>query len=523
MSLSSEVSRKVTTGPRRINPGHLLAFGWFMTALFALIVAISMLLRRLGLDPTTATALLVTLSIIAVFAAGWFGRTMSANTFFTMNRTTPSSLVGLSGFTDWCGGAILAVLFAFGATGRVTLTLAISTGLVLQAAVLAPIMQRPGVVTLPGLFAWRTSTQSTGMAALITTLATLFMLALAEAFVGIAMVETITKFDRETITIIFVALAVVPTLAGGWMALLLINLTFGLIILFALLAPATALALLPSTWLAHDPLLKDALVVTLPVAQEFTLGDGGVFDTLLAFIIFATGLASLPVGLSRLALNINGTTATESVGWSALATFLALASLPVAALAFVVPGSNAAQAAQAHPLLGALSILALLLAAYNALAATLFMASTSVIRALRRTQRKNPSERSMASIRMLTLALGLAVIAFTRHTTEPAIDLAGPFWLAGLCFAASGLFVPLVAAGWISHIPWPAYASALIIGPLVIGLVMLSGPDAPLLQAAFLGQVLSFVCIATGKFVPALLGRKSSDPNLSTLRRPQGS
>jgi Na+/proline symporter len=523
MSLASEVARKVAPTTRKVEPKRILAIGWGGAVLFALAVGVSLLLRRLGLEPATATVLLSGLVIATIIAAAWFGRTLTSSIFFTIERETPPPLIGLSAFTDWCSGAVLAALLALTLTGKTTLAAAIAAGLVIQAAVFAPLMQRPGIVTVPGLFTWRTGARRTGLAALVTVCSALAMFAVAEAFVAIAMAQALTGLDRATLAFAIVALAALPTFSGGWLALLITNLIFTLTVLFTLLTPAIAMAFLPESALAADPLLEEMYVAVLPIARTFSFDAENVWSKLVTFVVLTTGLAAMPVGLSRLALNVNSTAAAQSVGWASLAVFLALASLPVAAFAFSMEGSSAARSIEAQPLVGVLPIFALLLAAFNALAATLYIFSTSIIRALRRTQRRDPSERSMASIRMLTIAMGLFLVSYLRGAEQAPIDLAGPYWIAGISLAASGLFVPLVAAGWISRVPWFAHASALLVGPLVVGLAIFGVVDGPLLQTAFFGQILSAACILTGKFAPAILGRKPIDSRLSILRRPQGS
>ncbi len=515
MSLAGDVSRRVPTGRRSLDGVRIHVTSWICCLVFLAAFAAMLLLDRLGMPVGTATGLMIALLAGFVLFLSWQGRTMTGATFFYSGRVPGAAAVGVSSVSDWTGGAVLAAMLALSVQDRLALAFAIPVAIVIHGVAIAPVMQRSGVVTVPGLLAWRTGTQRTGLLALIVLLPVLGLLAFAEARIVVLILTHLSGFGTGTIAIAVLALAVVPALGGGWLAVGTVNLVLAVCAMSGLLLPSLALAFVSPDLL--PPLAVDA-VSLLPVIANSTLG----VSPILAGIVLTAGFAALPIALSRAALTIHPTAAMQASSWMALVVFLVMTALPLSLL-LLVDGAGSERLG-ARPLLAMLPALALLLLAFNSLSACLFVAATSVVRALRRTQRKDPSERSMASIRMLVLAF--ALFCGSAVKLSPSVELADnvPPLLLALSLAAGGLFAPLMAVGWVSRLSWVAYSAAIVSGALAVGISAGLGGSSSvsILHGGAIGLVVSIVCIMAGRMVPTLTGRTPLDPRLAILRTPDG-
>ncbi len=515
MSLAGDVSRRVPTGRRSLDGVRIHVTLWACCLVYLVAFAAVLLLDRLGMSVGTGAGLLIALLAVFVLFLSWQGRTMTGATFFYSGRVPGAAAIGASSVSDWTGGAVLAALLALSVQDRLALAFAIPVAIVMHGIAIAPVMQRSGVVTVPGLLAWRTGTQRTGLLALIVLLPVLGLLAFVEARIVVSILTNLSGFGTGTVAIAVLALAVIPALGGGWLAVGLVNLVLAICAVAGLLLPSLALAFVSPELL--PPLVVDS-VSLLPDIGEASLG----VSPLLAGIVLTAGFAALPVALSRAALTIHPTAAMQASSWMALIVFLVMAALP---LSLLLLGDGAAtERLSARPLLAMLPALAVLLLAFNSLSACLFVAATSVVRALRRTQRRDPSERSMASIRMLVLAF--ALFCGSAVQLSPSRELADnlPPLLLALSLAAGGLFAPLMAVGWVSRLSWVAYSGAIVFGALTVGISAgLGGSgNASILHGGAIGLVVSVACIAVGRMLPTVTGRTPLDPRLALLRRPDG-
>ncbi len=515
MSLSGDVSRCVPTGRRSVDSTRVHVTTWVCCVTFLAAYAVVLLLERLGTPIGTAIGLLIALLAGFVVLLSWQGRTMTAGSFFYSDRMPGSASVGLSSVGDWTGGAVLVALLALSVQDRLALAFAIPAAIVTHGAAIAPVMQRSGVVTVPGLLAWRTGTQRTGLLALIVLLPVLGLLAFAEARIAVSILANLSGFGVGTLAIAVLALAVVPALGGGWLALGFVNLVLGMCAIAGLLVPSLALA-----FMAPD-LLPPVAIAPLAMLPDTGMQALGV-SPVVAGIVVTAGLAALPIAVSRAALTIHPTAAMQASSWMALVVFLVMAALP---LSLFLLGDGAAQdRLSSRPLLAMLPMLALLLLAFNSLSACLFVAATSVVRALRRTQRRDPSERSMASIRLLVLAFALFCGSAVRLSPSDTLADNVPVLLLAISLAAGGLFAPLVAVGWVSRLSWVAYSSAIVFGALAVGLTAGLGGSSPasIVTGGLVGLGVSAACIAVGRFWPERAKRTVLDPRLGMLRMPDG-
>lgn len=500
----------------------------FWIALFSFLGTffIFLLLQRLGLPTEIVIGSVLVMTVVLFVCLAWISRTMTSRTFFFANRALGPFTSGLGSTTDYLSGSLLILLFSISLPGKMILTTALLLGILLHAAIFSANIQRAGVLSLPGFFAWRIGSKFSGYLVLPVVTIILLALAMAEFQVAGALLQVMTGLTAQQTIWVVMLLAVLPSVFGGWTALLLVNASLAIWLLICALLPASAVGFVPfllvgeqSTEIVDTPLqilnlAESPLLFSTPSSPSWQV---------LTMLVLAAGFSVLPHALSRLSSNSKPIEAIESVGWLALTCFLMLSALPLS-VGLIVGNPTSQELStllQNQPILQMLPYFVILFAALNCLAATIFTAAASIVRATNRLRNIDPGEQSVFLTRLTVLILAVAIIAWPVDlfpTTEELL-------VGALMLGAGGVFVPLVAGIWIGHISNWALNAAIATGALVTGYLLYPvGPTIAELQspiaAAALGALVGLVIVVIDRLVQMARKRPTAlNSSAQMLRR----
>ena len=152
---------------------------------------------------------------------------------------------------------------------------------------------------------------------------------------------------------------------------------------------------------------------------------------------------------------------------------------------------------------------AILFAALNALAATLFAASSSVVRAAKRMRNLDPGEQSVFSTRLTIVLLALILLALPSEWI-PTID---GLVIAALALGAGGLFVPLVVGTWLTVVSTWALNLSIAAGTITTGLLLVDATNIwalPPVTAGAVGAACAFVVLFVDRVILLVLRRPTT-------------
>ncbi len=513
---------RIPTNQRSLDGRRVFNILWLAGAAFTSSVIMLLLLQRLGIPLSMVLGATTIWIIGSVFLLSWFGRTMTSAPYFFADRLAGSAPLGLGGMTDWIGGAFLLLFFSATITGRMLLAPALMLGILLQASLFSIAFQRTGVSTLPGFFAWRSRSQLAGVAVLLVVITILSLLTSAEFIVARDAFSRISQMGASRSTWFIVVLAVVPTLFGGWLSLMIVNGVVSIWLLISVLIPAVVTGFFPNILRAslereYSGQSIDSLQSMGDKVLQFSGEEANVLSLLIVIMVLSAGFSVLPHALSRLALNKRHIAAIESLGWSALMAFLLLSVLPLSIGLIGVKPSSATLAVllKSQPVLHMLPHLAMFFAAFNALTVTMFALSSAIVRTLRRSRNLDPGEQSMFSTRLLAVVICLSLIFIPRDIIPPP----GTLLTMALALGAGGIFVPLVSSIWLSSIPPLALILAVLAGAGVVVFAIVT-KTFTLFPAGALGMLASGFVIFIGHLMNFFSNANSPDPRLLQLRQP---
>ncbi|MEP0944641.1 MAG: hypothetical protein ABJH63_09950 [Rhizobiaceae bacterium] len=524
MSLGERIPNESTLINRR-NARTLL---WIALSSLIGALVIFLLLQRLGLPTEIVIGSILVMMVALFICMAWISRTMTSPMFFFANRALGPFTSGLGSATDFLSGSLLILLFSINLTSKMILATGLVLGIVFHAALFSANIQRAGVLSLPGFFAWRFGSKFTGYLVLPIVTVVLLALAMAEFQVAGALLQLMTGLSAQQAIWIVMILAVLPSVFGGWSGLLLVNASLAIWMLICALIPASATGFLPSmlTSAQQADLVDTPLQILNLVDSTLLFPSDGALSTswlILTVLVLAAGFSVLPHALSRLSTNSQPLEAIESVGWVALMCFLMLSALPLSVGLIVgnPTSGKLAELLQNQPILQMLPYFVIVFAALNGLSATLFTAAASIVRATNRLRNIDPGEQSVFLTRLTVLVLAGCLMAWPEEmilTTEELL-------VGALMLGAGALFVPLAAGIWLGSISRWALNAAIACGALVTAYLLYPlGPTILALQAPVAAGALG---VATGIIImlidrlAQLIRKKPVDPNASArmLRR----
>lgn len=480
---------------------------WLTGLLLFGALVVFLLLQRLGLPTDIVVSAISIMAVCVMLCLAWVSRTMTSLMFFYANRSLGPFTSGMGSTTDFLSGAVLIFFFSNALPAKMALATAIILGVFLQATLFAAPFQRAGVSSLPGFLAWRGGSQITGYLALATTTIMLLSLALAEFQIAREILPLITGISLERSGWVVLILALLPCVIGGWAGLLLVNAALVIWMLICLIVPAVATGFLSGilSQITQQEIAGAPVGVLGLAPSDLLFGSASDISFLsmtLTIIVLAAGFSVLPSALSRLSTNNRSIDAIESVGWLALMAFLILSALPLS-IGLIIDKPTSVQLAQSlqnQPVLQMLPFFAIVFAALNALAATLFAASSSVVRAAKRMRNLDPGEQSVFSTRLTIVLLALVLLVLPREWI-PTID---GLVVAALALGAGGLFVPLVVGTWMTLVSTWALNLSIAAGTIATALLLVDQTNVlalPPVTAGAVGAACAFIVLLADRIV----------------------
>ncbi len=474
MSLSDHIPSEQTSS----NRAKITTILWLSGLTFVGTILALLLLQRLGLPSPIALGTFVLLAWGSIISLSWISRTMTISTFFFADRALGGAPAGFGGTTDLLSGAFLIIFLVVPLPEKMILTSALVIGLLFQASLFSALFQQAGASTLPGFFTNRTQSASTGYAALFVVCIILSILLVAEFRVARDAITALSRLLPGQATLLVLFLAVLPAVFGGWLGLFFVNVALSLWVVICLVTPAFLVGFMPNLLAAGLELdFAGQALEPLQLSSYHLLGDAGSSSWVTIFFtifVLAMGVSTLPQVLSRLATSAHPVEAVESLGWLALTVFVLCSALPLSlGLVSSTPSSQElATLLESQPVLHMLPYFALLFAALNGLAVTLFALAGALARAFGRYRKLDPGERSLFFSRWLIIVFALFLITLP----ESLIPDSSPLLVSAIVLAAGSLFAPLFATVWIPSIQSTTVSSAMLAGVVVtsFALVFLS-------------------------------------------------
>ncbi len=401
-------------------------------------------LQRLGIDGDVSTSLAAAWIAASILILSWLGQSVSGSRFFFAAHKAEAISTGIGGASCWAGGAVVATFFALPTGDGYRLLVALMLGLALQTFLLARPINTGSRSTLPGLLARRYDSRIVGLVCLIVCLFVLGAVSVAEFEIAILAFSSLTQLSPQVVIWIVLGLAILPIMFGGWQALLLVNACVGIWILLCMLTPALIAGFFPA--ILEGKAQSGALdPIVLPTAGE-VFSSATPFGSLNILLVMAFGFAILPQTMARSALAKSRIAAAEGLGWTGLVIFLLLSTLFLS-IGLVIQSGTETQLGKllkSSVTISVLPHLALFLLAFNALSVTLFVAATSIVRAIRAHGDREPGVGSMFAVRLMVLILAAALIYGRDYITFGVPELL----ISALAISAAGLFPVLVTSFW---------------------------------------------------------------------------
>lgn len=465
---------RIPSSLKPVSTARMILILWFAGAALLGAVLLLVALQRLGLNAAIAHPLSATFFVVGLLMASWAGRTVNAPVFFFAERSGNSGALGVGGASVWAGGAFILLFFGLSGVERMTLSIATLLGIALYGLMFAGPIRGSRVASLPGVLAWRHQAREAALAVLPVCLVVMALMTLAEQAIATQFLALLSGVGEQKAAWIVAALAIMPALLGGWLALMIVNAVLGVWILIALLGPATVIGFASGLLAQADGALEAELPLPLLIPPQSTLLGGA--DTMmlpLALVIIATGLASLPQSLARATLATRRTAAIENAAWSALTIFLILSAISLSIGLIIQTADPSTQAGflRQQIALNMLPYAAILFAAFNGLSISIWVLVSTLVRTLRRGRVVEPGGGSMFTIRVLLLASTVPLAVWPNLT---GLDTSG-LLMAAAALSSAGLFVPLTASLWFARADRMAVIASALTGGAVTGGLLLLG------------------------------------------------
>ena len=331
---------------KHVNPLLGVYFGVLSSIVVALLVML-LIFEQLGVAQSTLR-LLLTIGSLGLFAAvGAAGYTTTASEFFLSGRRVPSFLVGLSLAVSSIGGTGLVtfggIIFLIGFDG-LCLPLGVVAGFVVMVVLIAPYLRKFGALSIPGYLGLRFDSVAVRLTAATIAAAPLILLLVAELKIALVAASWLIDLPEHWAMSLIVLTLIATLTPGGVRSLSWSSAVQSIVVLFAILLPASILAImvtnLPLGQLSHGPVLRaigrtelvQGLPATLTSPLAFELPGQGLqaiagrfatpFSSVgpLAFVIAAlgvmAGIAGSPAHLSRTGTTPNVYETRKAIGWS---------------------------------------------------------------------------------------------------------------------------------------------------------------------------------------------------------------
>lgn len=348
-------------GAQVANPMVGVYFGIFAACLAAGVVLL-LILEQLGVTDAALKSAMAVIFVALSATIGVAAYSSRAREFLMSGRRVPAVYTGISLAIVAPGGAgIVGISGALFITGfdMLFLGVGIVAGLTVSLMLLAPYLRKFGAPTVPAYLGQRFESGTTRLLAASISVLPLMLVAIAEFKIGIMAAKWLMPIAPETAAGLMVLVIVITVVPGGVRSLSWSSAAQALMVLIAVLLPATIAAVmetnLPFGQLSHGPLMRAVgrieatQGVPIPVAGLMALelpgtglqpiagrfatafGSVGPVAFVLATLSILVGVAGSPALLARSITTPSVFDTRKSIGWAvALAGILLLTFSSVA-------------------------------------------------------------------------------------------------------------------------------------------------------------------------------------------------
>lgn len=301
------------------------AYGLFAAA-FAFLVVVVALAAQLGLNQTVIAFLVIAFTLVTSAVIGVVSRTLSLAEFYVAGRGISAGFNGMATAAAFLsGGGLAAIVGAFFADAAAGLAVAAgwTLGFVLLAVLVAPYYRKSGAVTLPDFLAVRYGNPLLRVAGVVVLLVSSFALLPAAIAAGASIVGFFLHMRAEVALAVVVLTLLLSSLAGGMRAVTFVAGAQAILVLLAMLVPATLLSAesfaLPLPQLTYGFALDAAAGedrIRLLAGPSSPLVRLGGVNLLALAVTLALAVASLPHVLARSGTATGMAAARRSVAWA---------------------------------------------------------------------------------------------------------------------------------------------------------------------------------------------------------------
>ena len=305
--------------PQIVQPAGFEGRAGFALAAFAMVVAMVMLLDRVGAPARLVSLMPLCLGLAGLATAGIVSRTMQVSQFYTGGRCVAAASLAMALSAPLLAMALPALPPVAGQPGLATLMAGLAGGLFLAGFATGPMLRTSGAFSLAGLLAGRFPGTGLPLACMAVAAALSFLLALAGLALATAMLVMATGLSRPGAAVVLCVALILIAVPGGLRGVTRVaGGAFGL----AAGGVGVALAL---RHIAREPLplpgIGDSAAMVAALAR---MADWpGVAAPLVISPVLASALA---IGLGCLPALVAGFAALPRAGASRRAGLLALAA-----------------------------------------------------------------------------------------------------------------------------------------------------------------------------------------------------
>ena len=342
---------------RTVNPRLGIYFSIF-AALFTTQFLLILIFEQLNFDGHLLKLAFFAGPLVMYAAIGLFVTTDETLGYFAAGRRVPAAYSGLLLAASALGATFIVAgtgVFFFAGYDALILMLGILTGFVLMAIVLAPFYRKFGAYTVPSYLGRRFESRTLRILAAIVAAVPMLLVLSAELRIGSGIAAHLIASSPDTIVIIFALTIAITTAGGGMRSFTWAGVAQSIALFLALLAVATTVSViitsLPVPQLANGPMVRGLVrnevsaglqlvgvwpfafelpgegfaALTKPFSQPF--GAVGPLAFLMGIFAIATGIASAPWLLPRVAASPSVYEARKSLSWATVFSGLALLTL----------------------------------------------------------------------------------------------------------------------------------------------------------------------------------------------------
>ena len=349
---------------RMVNPRLGTYFSIFASLIAALFL-LSLISEQLQVSSNVVRAMLFAGPLVLYAAIGFSTATQDGLCYFAAGRRVPAGYTGLILAMSTIGATLLVAgtgAFFFAGFDALVLMIGGLSGFVFMAMMLAPFYRKFGAYTVPSYLGRRYESKSLRLAAAMVAAVPMLLVLAAELNVGASVSTRLTGFTHQSMVLALALTVAITVGPGGKRGFTWTAVAQSIAALLAVFACAATVAVietsLPVPQLTHGPLVRNLvrneitqglqvlsawpLAFDLPgeglrqITKPYTAPFGAVGSAafILGSLMIATGVASAPWLLPRVAATPGVYEARKSLGWATV--YFGITMLTISAVAVFV-------------------------------------------------------------------------------------------------------------------------------------------------------------------------------------------